>query len=64
MCLVEFEDTQYATKALTELYGRALSNSTKGGVRLSFSMSPPPVYLKTGTYLGKYPIPMACITYC
>ena len=37
MCFVEFEDTHYATKALTELYGRALSNSTKGGVRLSFS---------------------------
>ncbi|KAF8543241.1 hypothetical protein BDD12DRAFT_874864 [Trichophaea hybrida] len=40
MCFVEFEDTHYATKALTELYGRALSNSTKGGVRLSFSKNP------------------------
>jgi len=40
MCFVEFEDTQYATKALTELHGRALSNSTKGGVRLSFSKNP------------------------
>lgn len=40
MCFVEFEDVGYATKALTELYGRALSNSTKGGVRLSFSKNP------------------------
>jgi len=40
MCFVEFEDTHYATKALTELHGRALSNSTKGGVRLSFSKNP------------------------
>jgi RNA recognition motif-containing protein len=40
MCFVEFEDTHYATKALTELYGRSLSNSTKGGVRLSFSKNP------------------------
>jgi RNA recognition motif. (a.k.a. RRM, RBD, or RNP domain) len=40
MCFVEFEDVAYATRALTELYGRGLSNSIKGGIRLSFSKNP------------------------
>lgn len=40
MCFVEFEDVAYATRALTELYGRGLSNSVKGGIRLSFSKNP------------------------
>lgn len=40
MAFVEFEDVSYATKALHELYGVCLSNSTKGGIRLSFSKNP------------------------
>ncbi|KAK9464190.1 uncharacterized protein V1516DRAFT_617899 [Lipomyces oligophaga] len=40
MCFVEFEDVAYATRALTELYGCGLSNSVKGGIRLSFSKNP------------------------
>ncbi|GAO51546.1 hypothetical protein SAICODRAFT_23681 [Saitoella complicata NRRL Y-17804] len=40
MCFVEFEDVRWATKALMELYGNPLSNSVKGGIRLSFSKNP------------------------
>ncbi|CAG7554961.1 unnamed protein product [Fusarium equiseti] len=40
MCFVEFEDVSFATKALHELYGTPLHNSTKGGIRLSFSKNP------------------------
>lgn len=40
MCFVEFDDVAHATRALTELYGRGLSNSIKGGIRLSFSKNP------------------------
>lgn len=40
MCFVEFEDIDFATKALADLYGRSLSNSVKGGIRLSFSKNP------------------------
>lgn len=40
MCFVEFEDTGYATVALNELYGTLLHNSTKGGIRLSYSKNP------------------------
>ncbi|CAF9921862.1 MAG: hypothetical protein GOMPHAMPRED_002426 [Gomphillus americanus] len=40
MCFVEFEDVSFATKALHELYGHMLSNSVKGGIRLSFSKNP------------------------
>jgi hypothetical protein len=40
MCFVEFEDVQYATQALFQLYGNPLSNSTKGGIRLSYSKNP------------------------
>ncbi|KAF4333653.1 WHI3-like protein [Fusarium beomiforme] len=40
MCFVEFEDIPFASKALTELYGKLLSNSSKGGIRLSFSKNP------------------------
>lgn len=40
MCFVEFEDIDFATKALADLYGRNLSNSVKGGIRLSFSKNP------------------------
>ncbi|KAK4232380.1 protein WHI3 [Podospora fimiseda] len=42
MCFVEFEDVTYATRALTDLYGYVLQNTTasKGGIRLSFSKNP------------------------
>ncbi|KAI9337601.1 hypothetical protein DFJ73DRAFT_628873 [Zopfochytrium polystomum] len=40
MCFVEFEDVQYAQVALNELHGSPLSNSIKGGIRLSFSKNP------------------------
>ncbi|KAI1809510.1 hypothetical protein GGS20DRAFT_580642 [Poronia punctata] len=40
MCFVEFEDVSHATRALHELYGQVLHNSTKGGIRLSFSKNP------------------------
>ncbi|RYP13601.1 hypothetical protein DL767_010673 [Monosporascus sp. MG133] len=40
MCFVEFEDISFATKALRDLYGTPLSNSVKGGIRLSFSKNP------------------------
>ncbi|KAI7864140.1 hypothetical protein BDF14DRAFT_1837770 [Spinellus fusiger] len=40
MCFVEFEDVVYATQALSELQGKSLSNSVKGGIRLSFSKNP------------------------
>ncbi|KAI8388348.1 uncharacterized protein BYT42DRAFT_559794 [Radiomyces spectabilis] len=44
MCFVEFEDVVYATQALAELQGHTLSNSVKGGIRLSFSKNP--LYIK------------------
>ena len=40
MCFVEFETITYATKTLNDLYGHPLSNSVKGGIRLSFSKNP------------------------
>lgn len=40
MCFVEFDDITCATKALKDLYGFTLSNSKKGGIRLSFSKNP------------------------
>lgn len=40
MCFVEFENVHYATQALFQLYGNYLSNSTKGGIRLSYSKNP------------------------
>ncbi|ODV91660.1 hypothetical protein CANCADRAFT_55487 [Tortispora caseinolytica NRRL Y-17796] len=40
MCFVEFENVVYATQSLNELYGKGLSNSVKGGIRLSFSKNP------------------------
>ncbi|TPX52321.1 hypothetical protein SeMB42_g01492 [Synchytrium endobioticum] len=39
-CFVEFEDVACASLALRELYGNPLSNSTKGGIRLSYSKNP------------------------
>lgn len=40
MCFVEFDDISCATRALNELYGAPLTNSVKGGIRLSFSKNP------------------------
>ncbi|CAN8100139.1 unnamed protein product [Discula destructiva] len=40
MCFVEFEDTSTASRAMSELYGFPLSNSKRGGMRLSFSKNP------------------------
>ncbi|KAG1376130.1 hypothetical protein G6F61_007867 [Rhizopus arrhizus] len=40
MCFVEFEDAIYAAQALQDLHGHLLSNSVKGGIRLSFSKNP------------------------
>lgn len=40
MCFVEFEDVSYAGQALEQLYGVTLSNSVKGGIRLSYSKNP------------------------
>ncbi|KAI8976918.1 hypothetical protein BDB01DRAFT_727145 [Pilobolus umbonatus] len=40
MCFVEFEDIPFASHALNELQGHTLSNSVKGGIRLSFSKNP------------------------
>ncbi|KAI9313049.1 hypothetical protein BX666DRAFT_1865074 [Dichotomocladium elegans] len=40
MCFVEFDDVAYASQAMNELQGYSLSNSVKGGIRLSFSKNP------------------------
>ncbi|KAI8889245.1 hypothetical protein K501DRAFT_141428, partial [Backusella circina FSU 941] len=40
MCFVEFEDVVFATQAMNEHQGHVLSNSVKGGIRLSFSKNP------------------------
>lgn len=40
MCFVEFEDVVYATQAMSEHQAHVLSNSAKGGIRLSFSKNP------------------------
>lgn len=40
LCFVEFEDASAATRAMHALYGNELHNSTKGGIRLSFSKNP------------------------
>ena len=58
MCFVEFEDISFATKALKELYGWPLSNSVKGGIRLSFSKNP--LGVRTGqTGTGGLPSPLS-----
>ncbi|KAF9956032.1 hypothetical protein BGZ65_003027 [Modicella reniformis] len=40
MCFVEFENIECATQVLNDLYGNPLSNSVKGGIRLSYSKNP------------------------
>ncbi|CCM03360.1 uncharacterized protein FIBRA_05489 [Fibroporia radiculosa] len=52
MCFVEFEDVNYATKALNELYGNTLNGLVKGGgIRLSYSKNP--LGVRTPTSAGK-----------
>eukprot|EP00158_Paraphelidium_tribonemae_P004539 Partr_v1_DN26814_c0_g1_i1_m40514 putative Rna binding protein len=40
MCFVEFETVPHASQAMNLMYGHPLTNSTKGGIRLSFSKNP------------------------
>ncbi|KAI9327407.1 hypothetical protein DFJ73DRAFT_138838 [Zopfochytrium polystomum] len=40
ICFVEFEDIPCAQLAMNQLHGSLLSNSVKGGIRLSFSKNP------------------------
>lgn len=40
MCFVEFEDVQYAARALNEMYGHTLNGLIKNGIRLSYSKNP------------------------
>lgn len=40
MCFVEFDDVVYATQVMSARQGHVLSNSIKGGIRLSFSKNP------------------------
>ncbi|KAI9333096.1 hypothetical protein BDR26DRAFT_806116, partial [Obelidium mucronatum] len=40
MVFVEFDSVPYAQQALNDLHGTLLSNSIKGGIRLSFSKNP------------------------
>ncbi|KAJ3100053.1 hypothetical protein HDU97_002537 [Phlyctochytrium planicorne] len=40
MCFVEFDDVTCAHQALLDLHGNPLTNSVKGGIRLSFSKNP------------------------
>ncbi|KAI8982775.1 hypothetical protein BD414DRAFT_418922 [Trametes punicea] len=41
MCFVEFENVEYATKALNDLYGDTLNGLVRnGGIRLSYSKNP------------------------
>ena len=56
MCFVEFEDVSFATKALNELYGHPLSNSVKGGIRLSFSKNPLGVRSGQANGMGPHPV--------
>ncbi|KIL00530.1 hypothetical protein PAXRUDRAFT_48147, partial [Paxillus rubicundulus Ve08.2h10] len=53
MCFVEFEDVQYATKTLNELYGNTLGGLVKnGGIRLSYSKNPLGVRTPTSAGTG------------
>ena len=50
MCFVEFDDINYAAQTLDTLYGTMLTNSIKGGIRLSFSKNP--LGVRQGTLSG------------
>lgn len=50
MCFVEFDDTSFATRALTDLAGHTLGGRVKaGGIRLSYSKNPLGVRTPTGS---------------
>lgn len=53
MCFVEFEDVPCAAMTLNTLYGHPLSNSVRGGIRLSFSKNP--LGVRTGQMNGVGP---------
>lgn len=53
MCFVEFEDVPCAAMTLNTLYGHPLSNSVRGGIRLSFSKNP--LGVRTGQMNGGGP---------
>ncbi|GAB7349805.1 hypothetical protein MBLNU459_g0516t2 [Dothideomycetes sp. NU459] len=53
MCFVEFEDIPCAAMTLNSLYGHPLSNSVRGGIRLSFSKNP--LGVRTGQMNGVGP---------
>ena len=57
MCFVEFESVDCASRSLTKLHGHPLSNSVKGGVRLSFSKNP--LGVRNGQQTGVNGLPNA-----
>ncbi|CAK5275259.1 unnamed protein product [Mycena citricolor] len=58
MCFVEFEDVNYATKTLNELYGNTLNGMIKGGgIRLSYSKNP--LGVRTPTSANGAPVSLA-----
>lgn len=40
MSFVEFDNVEFATRAMQDLYGHTLGGLVKGGIRLSFSKNP------------------------
>ncbi|KAF8309332.1 hypothetical protein DL93DRAFT_2028544, partial [Clavulina sp. PMI_390] len=40
MCFVEFDDVQFATQAMHDMYGNTLNGLIKNGIRLSYSKNP------------------------
>ena len=40
MSFIEYESVEYATRALSDLYGHTLGGLVKGGIRLSYSKNP------------------------
>lgn len=40
MSFIEYENVEYATRALSDLYGHTLGGLVKGGIRLSYSKNP------------------------
>lgn len=57
MCFVEFENVECASRSLAKLHGHPLSNSVKGGVRLSFSKNP--LGVRNGQQTGVNGLPNA-----
>jgi hypothetical protein len=57
MCFVEFENVECASRSLAKLHGHPLSNSVKGGIRLSFSKNP--LGVRNGQQTGVNGLPNA-----